>query len=144
MATVSPATHIITARNAKYKLHASASGRKKTGIRQNNLGYTNRSSPVFAGLLLLGWIGKYIYMVDGEIDWFRFMLVYGVPVGIPHMFIIIPWHWDLSGILGMAALCVIVGGIFGCVIAAWLGIRAVWYMVGFPISKIVAIHKRTC
>ena len=27
---------------------------------------------VFAGLLLLGWIGKYIYMVDGEIDWFRF------------------------------------------------------------------------
>lgn len=41
---------------------------------------------VFAGLLLLGWIGKYIYMVDGEIDWFRFMLVYGVPVGIPHMF----------------------------------------------------------
>ena len=99
---------------------------------------------VFAGLLLLGWIGKYIYMVDGEIDWFRFMLVYGVPVGIPHMFIIIPWHWDLSGILGMAALCVIVGGICGCVIAAWLGIRAVWYMVGFPISKIVAIHKRTC
>ena len=59
---------------------------------------------VFAGLLLLGWIGKYIYMVDGEIDWFRFMLVYGVPVGIPHMFIIIPWHWDLSGILGMVAL----------------------------------------
>ena len=83
---------------------------------------------VFAGLLLLGWLGKYIYM----------------PVGIPHMFIIIPWHWDLSGILGMAALCVIVGGVFGCVIAAWLGIRAVWYMVGFPISKIVAIHKRVC
>ena len=81
---------------------------------------------VFVGLLLLGWIGKYIYIVDGEIDWFRFMLVYGVPVGIPHMFIIIPWHWDLSGILGMAALCVIVGGVFGCVIAAWLGIRSVW------------------
>lgn len=99
---------------------------------------------VFAGLLLLGWLGKYIYMVDGEIDWFRFMLVYGVPVGISHMFIIIPWHWDLSGILGMAALCVIVGGVFGSVIAVWLGIRAVWYIVGFPISKIVAIHKRTC
>lgn len=91
---------------------------------------------VFAGLLLLGWIGKYIYMVDGEIDWFRFMLVYGVPVGIPHMFIIIPWHWDLSGILGMVALCVIVGGIFGCVIAAWLGIRAVWYMVGFQLARL--------
>ena len=47
-------------------------------------------------------------------------------------------------VFAMAALCVIVGGVFGCVIAAWLGIRAVWYMVGFPISKIVAIHKRTC
>jgi len=83
---------------------------------------------VFAGLLLLGWLGKYIYMVDGEIDWFRFMLVYGVPVGIPHMFIIIPWHWDLSGILGMAALCVIVGGVFGCLIAAWFGIRyGIWW-----------------
>ena len=91
---------------------------------------------VFAGLLLLGWIGKYIYMVDGEIDWFRFMLVYGVPVGIPHMFIIIPWHWDLSGILGMVALCVIVGGIFGCVIAAWLGIRAVWYWWDFQLARL--------
>ena len=61
---------------------------------------------VFTGLLLIGWLGQYIYMVNGEIDWFRFMLVYGVPVGIPHMFIIVPWQWDLSGILGMVALCV--------------------------------------
>ena len=37
---------------------------------------------VFAGLLLLGWLGKYIYMVDGKIDWFRFMLVYGVPASV--------------------------------------------------------------
>lgn len=56
---------------------------------------------VFTALLLIGWLGQYIYMVNGEIDWFRLMLVYGVPVGIPHMFIIVPWHWDLSGILGM-------------------------------------------
>ena len=37
-------------------------------------------------LALIGWIGKYLYLVDGEIDWFRLMLVYGVPVGIPYMF----------------------------------------------------------
>ena len=67
---------------------------------------------VFIGLLLIGWLGQYIYVVNGEIDWFRLMLVYGLPVGIPHMFIIVPWHWDLSGILGMVALCVIVGGVF--------------------------------
>ena len=62
---------------------------------------------VIAGLALIGWLGKYLYMVDGEIDWFRLMLVYGVPVGIPHMFFIVPWHWDLPGILGMMALCLL-------------------------------------
>lgn len=34
-------------------------------------------------LLLLGtitWLGQYIFIVDGSIDWFRFMLVYGVPI----------------------------------------------------------------
>ncbi len=92
---------------------------------------------VFTGLLLIGWLGQYIYMVNGEIDWFRLMLVYGVPVGIPHMFIIVPWHWDLSGILGMVALCVIVGGVFGCVIAAGLAVRAIWYIVGYPISRML-------
>ena len=97
---------------------------------------------VFAGLALLGWLGQYIYIVNGEIDWFRLMLVYGIPVGIPHMFLVIPWHWDVSGMLCMIALCVIVGGMFGCVIAVWLGIIAVWYIVGFPISRIVTVHRR--
>ena len=68
-------------------------------------------------LALIGWLGKYLYLVDGEIDWFRLMLVYGVPVGIPYMFFVIPWHWDLSGILGMLALCVIVGSLIGSFIA---------------------------
>lgn len=97
---------------------------------------------VFVGLMLLGLLGQYIYIVDGEIDWFRMMLVYGIPVGIPHMFIVIPCHRDVSGILCMVVLCVIIGSLFGCVIAAWLGIRAVWYMVGFPLSRLVKVHKR--
>lgn len=36
-------------------------------------------------LLLIGiltWLGQYIYMEDGCVDWFRFILVYGIPVGI--------------------------------------------------------------
>lgn len=41
---------------------------------------------MIAVLALIGWLGKYLYLVDGEIDWFRLMLVYGVPVGIPPMF----------------------------------------------------------
>ncbi|RHK34745.1 hypothetical protein DW068_14335 [Anaerobutyricum hallii] len=36
---------------------------------------------MIAVLALIGWLGKYLYLVDGEIDWFRLMLVYGVPVG---------------------------------------------------------------
>lgn len=92
---------------------------------------------VIAGLALIGWLGKYLYMVDGEIDWFRLMLVYGVPVGIPHMFFIVPWHWDLPGILGMMALCVIVGSLFGSFIAVWLFIRAMAYIIGYPISYFV-------
>ena len=96
---------------------------------------------VFAGLLLLGWIGKYIYMVDGEIDWFRLMLVYGVPVGIPYMFIISPWHWDLSGTIGMVALCAIIGAVFGFIITIGIAIRAVWYVIAFPISCLLRKEK---
>ena len=88
-------------------------------------------------LALIGWLGKYLYLVDGEIDWFRLMLVYGVPVGIPYMFFIIPWHWDLSGILGMMALCVIVGSLFGSFIAIWLLVRAVGYVIGYLFSFLI-------
>lgn len=38
----------------------------------------------------------------------------------------------------MIALCVIVGGVFGCVIAAGLVVRAIWYIVGYPISRMLA------
>ncbi len=41
---------------------------------------------MIAVLALIGWLGKYLYLVDGEIDWFRLMLVYGVPVGSPICF----------------------------------------------------------
>ena len=92
-------------------------------------------------LALIGWLGKYLYLVDGEIDWFRLMLVYGVPVGIPYMFFIIPWHWDLSGILGMMTLCVIVGSLFGSFIAIWLLVRAVGYVIGYPINYMIKSIK---
>ena len=81
-------------------------------------------------LLLIGiltWLGQYIYMEDGCVDWFRFILVYGIPVGIPYMFIIIP----------TAAFCVIVGALFGFVLAAVIAVRAVWYVTMFPISCLV-------
>ena len=92
---------------------------------------------MIAVLALIGWLGKYLYLIDGEMDLFRLMLVYGVPVGIPYMFFIIPWHWDLSGILGMMTLCVIVGSLIGSFIAVWLLVRAMAYIIGYPISYLV-------
>lgn len=37
--------------------------------------------------LLIAWIGKGIYMVDGQIDWFRACLCFGLPFGITHMIV---------------------------------------------------------
>jgi len=96
---------------------------------------------MMAVLALIGWLGKYLYLVDGEIDWFRLMLVYGVPIGIPYMFFIFPWHWDLSGTIGMVALCAIIGAIFGFIIAIGIAIRAVWYVIAFPISCLLRKEK---
>lgn len=53
------------------------------------------------------------------------------------MFVIIPMKMDLSGIMGVVILGVIVGAVFGFVIAAYMAIRAVWYIVAFPISLLM-------
>lgn len=86
---------------------------------------------------IITWLGQYIFMVDGSVDWFRFMLVYGVPIGIPYMFIIVPTKMDLSGTMGIVALGAIIGAVFGFVIAVGIAIRAVWYIFAFPISVLI-------
>lgn len=86
------------------------------------------------GVLL--YFGQYIYMVGGEIDWFRFIMVIGIPVGIPYMFFVIPMHGSLSELLGTIVLCVAIGGFFGFIIAIFLTIRAFIYMIVFPISRL--------
>ena len=97
-------------------------------------------------LALIGWLGKYLYLVDGEIDWFRLMLVYGVPVGIPYMFFIIPARWDLSGTIGMVikpntAPIIAHKAVFGFIITIGITIRAVWYVIAFPISCLLRKEK---
>ena len=98
---------------------------------------------MIAVLALIGWLGKYLYLVDGEIDCFRLMLVYGVPVGIPYMFFIIPARWDLSGTIGMVALCAIIGAVFGFIIAIGIAIRAVWYGGKLSYEDIAAYTELT-
>ena len=115
--------------------------RKQIMRKQKLMNNMRKGVLVVVALALIGWLGKYLYLVDGEIDWFRLMLVYGVPVGIPHMFFMVPWHWDLSGILGMMTLCVIVGSLFGSFIAIWLLVRAVGYVIGYPINYMIKSIK---
>ena len=90
-----------------------------------------------AFLIFIAWIGRYIYMVEGTVDWFRLALVYGIPVGIPHMFVIIPGRLDIGGTLGMVAFCVLIGGLFGAVIAGILFVRACFFIVGYPVGLIL-------
>lgn len=86
---------------------------------------------------ILTWLGQYLFVVDGEVDWFRFMLVYGIPFGIPYMFFVIPTRWSLSGTLGMVTFCVITGAVFGIVVAIAVTMRGIWYVATFLISSLM-------
>ena len=77
------------------------------------------------GILLLAYLGKYIYIVDGQIDWLRFCLVFGIPFGIPYMLLVIPIGGNPTNSVVIMALNVIVGAVFGCLIAAFALMRAI-------------------
>ncbi|MCD8150170.1 MAG: hypothetical protein LUE92_11580 [Clostridiales bacterium] len=95
--------------------------------------YIRKGVLVAVIFILIGWLGQYFYMVDGEVDWFRFALLYGILMGIPHMLVVVPLKWDISGMVGMMAFCVLIGGLFGCIIAAGLAVRAAFYLAGYPV-----------
>ncbi|MCD8149198.1 MAG: hypothetical protein LUE92_06485 [Clostridiales bacterium] len=95
--------------------------------------YIRKGVLTAAVFILIAWLGKYFYMADGEMDWFRFALLYGILMGIPHMLVVVPLKWDISGTVGMVAFCVLIGGLFGCIIAVGLVVRAAFYLVGYPV-----------
>lgn len=70
-----------------------------------------------ATILLLAWLGKYIYIVDGRIDWLRLCLVFGLPFGIPYMLWVIPIGGNPTKSAVLLMLNLIVGAVFGCLIA---------------------------
>lgn len=79
------------------------------------------------------YIGKYICVVDGQIEWFRVMLLFGIPYGVPYMIFYAPGKWGISGGIGVLALEMIVGAVFGFIIAGVALIKAVIYLFAFPI-----------
>lgn len=93
------------------------------------------------GLLLL--LGQYLYVVEGQIDFFRFCMVVGVPFGIPYMLFVIPIGGSISRGVAILALNAIIGALFGFVIAGFAFIRAVVYLVWYIISSAAKVLQKT-
>lgn len=95
-----------------------------------------------AVILLIAVLGKYIYMVDGQIDVFRLCMVYGVPFGVPYMLIVLPAGGSISKGIGFIAFGVIIGAMIGCVVAAFYAARAVAYLMWFVASRMFTMWKQ--
>lgn len=100
----------------------------------------NSIIPLIA-LAVIALLGRYLYIVDGQIDWFRFCMIFGVPFGIPYMLFVIPIGGSISRGIGIIALNVIVGALFGFVIALFAFVKACSYLFWYMVHKIV-LRKR--
>ena len=89
-----------------------------------------------AVLLILTYVGKTIFIVNGQMDWFRMCLVYGIPFGIPYMLFILPIGGDLASSTAIIMMNIIIGGLFGCVIAVFAAVRAVIYLLWWVIQHL--------
>ena len=87
-------------------------------------------------ILILAYLGHYIFMVDGQIDWLRFCLVFGIPFGVPYMLWVIPIGGNPATSAAILALNVVIGALFGCVITAFALIRAVVFLLWWGIKKV--------
>ena len=97
--------------------------------------------PIMA-ILLIAVLGQYIYIVDGQIDWFRFCMVFGVPFGLPYMLVVLPIGGSISRGIGILALNAIIGALFGFVIAGIVFVKSVIYLIGHIIRKIGKTIRR--
>ena len=89
-----------------------------------------------AAIMILAYLGHYIYMVDGQIDWLRFCLVFGIPFGVPYMLWVIPVGGNPAASVAILALNVVIGALFGCVIAVFALIRAVVILFWWGIKTV--------
>ena len=92
-------------------------------------------------ILLIAVLGQYLYIVDGQIDWFRLCMVFGVPFGIPYMLFVIPIGGSISRGVGILALNAIIGALFGFVIAVFAFVKAVAYLIWYLTSSLVRAVK---
>lgn len=81
-------------------------------------------------LLIITWIGQYIFLINGQIDWYRLILVYGIPFGIPYMLLVVPMGRNVTVTERLLALVtrILVGAIFGFFIAIISFVKAMLYI----------------
>ena len=91
-----------------------------------------------AGVLFLLWFGEQIYMVEGQIDWFRLGLVVGIPFGFPYMIWILPLRGSVTSQLGILAVDALCAAFIGCFVAAGMVIRAVFLI---PVTAVRMIRR---
>lgn len=89
-----------------------------------------------AVILSLAYLGKYIYLVDGRVDWLRLCLVFGIPFGVPYMFFVIPIGDNPTCSITIMVINVFIGALFGCIIVVFALIRAVFSLFDWIISRL--------
>ena len=85
--------------------------------------------PIMTFLLLL-YVFKTVYIVNGVVDWFRLWMIVGIPFGFCRICIwILPRGYDLGATVGIMALGIIISGIIGGFIAIFTVIEAVLCLI---------------
>lgn len=89
-----------------------------------------------AAMTLWVWMIKTILELSGATDPFMFLLLAGLPFGIHKMCIIlIPKGYDIGGTVGMIALSVIIGALFGCLMIPFYIGRAIYVTIRYILRK---------
>ncbi len=100
----------------------------------------NSILPIMA-ILLIALLGQYIYIVNGQIDWFRFCMVFGIPFGLPYMLVVLPIGGSISRGIGILALNAIIGAMFGFVIAGIVFMKSVICLIGYIIRTLCKVIR---
>lgn len=89
------------------------------------------------------YIFKPIYYVNGEVDIFKLWILVGAPFGVKQMFyILVPYHYGISGMIGVLVFDFLVGALFGGFVAMYKLIAIPYYLIKFILCKIIPLFNR--
>lgn len=106
------------------------------------INYIRKGVVPVAWFFFLAFLGRYFCIVDGQVDWFRVMMLYGIPYGFPYLILYVPRWGGISGGIGALALEGIIAAMFGFVIAVLAVLKAATYLIVAPIHFGLSHRKR--